>query len=135
MLTRDDAHPLVRSTNVYEERSLGLFEEADDSDSDDGEAGAAQPGPGRGSKMLGYLAFHARKQVRSFLTTTSCSELTRLGVQLAFDIWWLALALWLCCIIEREEINNPATESWLNIFNILFEIVSLLLPLRNGVCR
>lgn len=59
----------VRSTNVYEERSLGLFEEEDDSD--DGED--AYQKDAAESKVAGwtrYLAFHARRQ-------------------LAFDMWWL----------------------------------------------
>jgi len=52
-----------------------------------------------------YLALHARKQ-------------------LAFDMWWLSLALFFICIIERDKLVNPENAGWFNIFNILFEIVS-----------
>lgn len=95
----------VRATNVYEERSLGLFDEEEDDSDEESAFGKADPSE---NKMVGwtrYLAFHARRQ-------------------LAFDIWWLGLALWLVCIIERASINNPANESFFNIFAIIFELVS-----------
>lgn len=91
----------VRATNVYEERSLGVFNDDDDEEEEDVEG---QPG----GKVVGwsrYIAFHARRQ-------------------LAFDIWWLGLALWLVCIIERGQLNNVANESYFNIFSIIFELVS-----------
>lgn len=63
----------VRSTNVYEERSLGLFHDDEDEAFDENEKGP--------QAVAKYLGWHARRQ-------------------LAFDIWWLAFALWLVCIIE-----------------------------------
>ncbi|KDQ20082.1 hypothetical protein BOTBODRAFT_125633 [Botryobasidium botryosum FD-172 SS1] len=89
----------VRSTNVYEERSLGLYHEDEDED---------EPSDITGSRVKvwgNYLAFHARKQ-------------------LSFDMWWLALALWLICIIERGSLNDPNKLAWFNIFAIIFELVS-----------
>lgn len=50
-----------------------------------------------------YFAHHARKQ-------------------LAFDIWWLGLALWAICIVERTNIDDPATDSYFNVFTIMFEV-------------
>ncbi|KEI37607.1 uncharacterized protein L969DRAFT_96134 [Mixia osmundae IAM 14324] len=50
------------------------------------------------------LAHHARKQ-------------------LAFDIWWVVLAIWLICIIERHGINDPSQTS-VGIFAIVFEVIS-----------
>jgi Trk-type K+ transport system membrane component len=61
--------------------------------------------------------------------------------QLAFDIWWLAFALWLVCIIEvrlldsgicsgrvaddqKSKIDREDTATWFNVFNIIFELVS-----------
>jgi Trk-type K+ transport system membrane component len=63
--------------------------------------------------------------------------------QLAFDIWWLAFALWLVCIIEvslhlgagifivpgltsgqKSQIDRADTATWFNVFNIIFELVS-----------
>ncbi|KGB77669.1 potassium ion transporter [Cryptococcus deuterogattii R265] len=86
----------VRSTNVYEEKSLGLFGDEVEEDvlSEEGSGAHA---------VAKYIGWHARRQ-------------------LAFDIWWLAFALWLVCIIERGHIDND--QEWFNIFNILFELVS-----------
>ncbi|KAA1076364.1 low affinity potassium transporter [Puccinia graminis f. sp. tritici] len=54
-----------------------------------------------------YLALHIRKQ-------------------LAFDIWWLALAVWCICIAERSKIvSAQATDSpSFSIFSIMFEVIS-----------
>ncbi|RSH85304.1 low affinity potassium transporter [Saitozyma podzolica] len=88
----------VRSTNVYEEKSLGLFgDEEDEEDMEYSEKGA--------QAVAKYVGWHARRQ-------------------LAFDIWWLAFALWLLCIIERGPLNDTANATWFNIFSIIFELVS-----------
>ena len=52
-----------------------------------------------------FLASHARRQ-------------------LAFDIWWLGFALWLICIIERDDIQDPGSNGWFTIFSCLFELTS-----------
>ncbi|ESK97349.1 potassium transporter [Moniliophthora roreri MCA 2997] len=90
----------VRSTNVYEEQSLGVYrgEESDDED----EFQAAGP---RVTVWSRYLAMHARKQ-------------------LAFDMWWLCLGLFLVCIIERSSLDDENSATWFNIFSIIFEMVS-----------
>jgi len=90
------AYPIamsVRSTNVYEEKSLGVFE---DEEGDDNEP----TGP-----WGSYLAWHIRKQ-------------------LAFDIWWLFIALWIICLIERHNINETDNDPWFDVFPIFFELVS-----------
>ncbi|SJX64881.1 related to potassium transporter TRK-1 [Sporisorium reilianum f. sp. reilianum] len=89
----------VRSTNVYEEKSLGVY--VDES---------AEPGvvplESNNAKVWGsFLASHARRQ-------------------LAFDIWWLGFALWLICIIERNDIQDPNSNGWFTIFSCLFELTS-----------
>ncbi|KIL68748.1 hypothetical protein M378DRAFT_70617 [Amanita muscaria Koide BX008] len=89
----------VRSTNVYEERSLGVF------DDDNETEGEFDPSGSRIAVWGKYLALHARKQ-------------------LAFDMWWLATALFLICIIEQDSLINPDNATWFNVFNIIFEIVS-----------
>lgn len=96
------AYPIalsVRSTNVYEERSLGVYVEkqgdVDEELLDDPSA-----------RSWGtYLAAHARRQ-------------------LAFDIWWLGFALWLICIIERHDIQDPTSDEWFTVFSCLFELTS-----------
>lgn len=92
----------VRATNVYEERALGLFEEEDPEDEEEDEEMQHTEGA---SAVAKYLGWHARRQ-------------------LAFDMWWIALALWLVCIIERGALSDPANYEWMNIFNIIFELVS-----------
>ncbi|KAG7449729.1 uncharacterized protein BT62DRAFT_928462 [Guyanagaster necrorhizus] len=91
----------VRSTNVYEEQSLGIYRESEESET---ESEFEPTGP-RVVVWSRYLTMHARKQ-------------------LAFDMWWLGLALFLVCIIERPELDNTATMSYFNIFTIVFELVS-----------
>lgn len=91
----------VRSTNVYEEQSLGIYK--DDYNLED-ENAFSTTGP-RVTVWSRYLAMHARRQ-------------------LAFDMWWLCLALVLVCIIERGNLENTEIQGWFNIFTIIFELVS-----------
>ncbi|KAI0343670.1 hypothetical protein BDW22DRAFT_1356171 [Trametopsis cervina] len=91
----------VRSTNVYEEKSLGVFEEDDDTIP---EEEFTTPG-NRATIWSRYLAMHMRRQ-------------------LSFDMWWLGLALFLVCIIEKDNIDKADNATWFNIFVIIFELVS-----------
>jgi len=84
----------VRSTNVYEERSLGIYEDNISIDEED-----LSLSGNRVTVWGNYLAMHARKQ-------------------LAFDMWWLGLALFLICIIERDQLENQDNATWFNIFHI-----------------
>lgn len=82
----------VRATNVYEERSLGIFND------EDIDVENFKPVGSRISIWSKYLALHARKQL-------SFGELSReffIGSSLSTcsDMWWLSLALFLICIIE-----------------------------------
>ncbi|KAL6301984.1 cation transport protein-domain-containing protein [Sparassis latifolia] len=93
----------VRSTNVYEENSLGIYEE--DDDESDYEALLTSTAESRVSIWGKYLLRHARRQ-------------------LAFDMWWLALSVFLICIIERPGLTNTANATWFNVFACIFEVVS-----------
>lgn len=44
--------------------------------------------------------------------------------QLAFDIWPLALAVFLIACFERSKIMNPDTGTWFTLFRIIFECTS-----------
>ncbi|KAJ3523993.1 hypothetical protein NM688_g8637 [Phlebia brevispora] len=90
----------VRSTNVYEERSMGIFRD-DESFNED----SFTPSGNRATIWGRYLAMHARKQ-------------------LSFDMWWLGLALFLVCIVERGNLEKEQNFGWFTIFTILFELVS-----------
>ncbi|XP_006461276.1 hypothetical protein AGABI2DRAFT_118180 [Agaricus bisporus var. bisporus H97] len=90
----------VRSSNVYEEQALGVYKPEDDPEVIFETAGGSR------MRIWGrYFAMHARRQ-------------------LAFDLWWLAIALFLICIIERRNLNNPDNTGWFNIFTLIFETVS-----------
>ncbi|KAH9983705.1 cation transport protein-domain-containing protein [Russula compacta] len=92
----------VRSTNVYEERSLGIFEDKNE----DIENEEDYPATDSRVAIWGrYLGRHARRQ-------------------LSFDMWWIALALFVICITERGPLRNPDNVSWFTIFAVFFEIVS-----------
>ncbi|GAA5873110.1 hypothetical protein JCM3774_000344 [Rhodotorula dairenensis] len=89
----------IRSTNVYEEKSMGVYDEDFDDDPDEIEARFD-----KSHSATAYIGYHARKQ-------------------LAFDLWWLALAVWLICIVERYRIGSPEWPE-VTIFSLLFEVVS-----------
>jgi hypothetical protein len=60
----------------------GVYDEDFDEDPDDVEARFDKT-----HAATQYIGYHARKQ-------------------LAFDLWWLALAVWLICIVERHRIGS-----------------------------
>jgi hypothetical protein len=100
----------VRSTNVYEERSLGIFEDK----IEDIENEADYPATDSRVAIWGrYLGRHARRQLSfgkkanlfppSFLTGVRTRQND--GVSFFFffnftDMWWIALALFVICIAE-----------------------------------
>lgn len=92
----------IRSTNVYEEKSLGIFEIPPE---DEDEEPVLDNRVSRPERISRYIGWHLRRQV-------------------AFDIWWLVWGVWLICIIERGKLMDPARVSWFNIFRIIFEMVS-----------
>ncbi|KAG9312203.1 cation transport protein-domain-containing protein [Chiua virens] len=109
----------VRATNVYEEKSLGIYYHEDQFPA------AEQAFKTEGSRMSmwgHYLAMHARYQLSFGASLFFFGPV--FTVMRLTDMWWLALALFLVCIIERDNLINPEIQSWFNIFTILFEIVS-----------
>lgn len=141
------AYPVVitmRNSNVYEERSLGIYAEENDGDDgddqstlranrspDDEERGrtptnkTAPPSP---STSPGFLVRHTltlRNAITSRrLTRESNSHFVRhqLRAQLAHDAWWIVLALFIITICETSSLDaHPVVFS---AFNVLFEIVS-----------
>lgn len=87
----------LRRTNVYEERSLGIYSRPeDDEEEDKGE----QQNPNKPS----YVGAHLRKQ-------------------LSFDLWYIFLGLFLITIIEGSQLG-PNKNYDTNVFAILFEVVS-----------
>ncbi|THU84824.1 cation transporter [Dendrothele bispora CBS 962.96] len=91
----------IRSTNVYEERSLGIFETPPEG-TDDGPADLTEYGPRE--RVGRYIGWHLRRQ-------------------LSIDIWWLVWGVFLVAIIERRDIMDENLK-WFDMFHILFEMVS-----------
>ncbi|KZT38268.1 TrkH-domain-containing protein [Sistotremastrum suecicum HHB10207 ss-3] len=116
----------IRSTNVYEEKSLGIFV-PEPEDEEDVEPDIRRI-ESRRERIFKYLGWHVRHQ-------------------LSFDLWWLVVGIWLVAIIERDKIMDEDNFSWFNIFRIIFELVSaygtigltLGIPTENysfsGACR
>jgi Trk-type K+ transport system membrane component len=96
----------MRHSNVYEERSLGIYaddptvNEGSETYSDDSNPlSPKSPSPGR--------MYFIRHQLRA---------------QMAYDLWWIALAVVIICIVEAGQFTrDPVTYS---AFNIIFETVS-----------
>lgn len=86
----------LRSTNIYEERSMGLEGDPYDTNRIDREKSRSQSN----SPSAGYHIRH----------------------QLAYDLWWIVLSWILICIVEEPQLNTDA--AGFNNFTILFEVVS-----------
>ncbi|KIK57497.1 hypothetical protein GYMLUDRAFT_98602 [Collybiopsis luxurians FD-317 M1] len=91
----------IRSTNVYEEQSLGVFEVQPEEDEEEptnfGNLGPRQ-------RVGRYIGWHLRRQ-------------------LTIDIWWLVWGVFLIAIIERHNLLDDDLE-WFDLFRVLFELVS-----------
>src|SRR6267154_1611278 len=85
----------VRATNVYEERSLGIYK---DDISIDGEENFSSFSGNRMSIWGNYLTMHARRQL-AFGTRPSHDHEHEVHHR-RLDMWWLGLALFLICVIE-----------------------------------
>lgn len=89
---------VVRSTNVYEDASVAVA----DSEPNDIESDSIME---NGQVVWGrFLSRHIRHQ-------------------LEYDIGWLAVALWMICMIERTKIQD-SSHTAMSIFSILYEVVS-----------
>ncbi|KAJ6085663.1 Low-affinity potassium transport protein [Penicillium canescens] len=97
----------MRHSNVYEERSLGIYADDPSANEDD------QDSPSESSRSRLFMMpasgriYFIRHQLRA---------------QLAYDLWWIALAVIVICIVEAGQFTrDPVTFS---AFNIIFETVS-----------
>ena len=117
----------IRNTNVYEERSLGIFTD---------ERPGEEPPQMKASQIEGKDLLQGLKRTMTMShgsgraqTAKSASGWsnqdflrTQLRGQLGHDLWWIALAVFLITIIETGQFNrDPVVFS---IFNVIFEVVS-----------
>ncbi|KAL2060670.1 hypothetical protein VTL71DRAFT_9311 [Oculimacula yallundae] len=131
----------MRHSNVYEERSLGIYAEDDSSlfsaDDTDEESRVGDHHTNThtqdlaGSKPKGAVPtfFHTLPQLFNFTRALPASTQTRtqfirqqIRGQLAHDIWLLVLAVLVISCIEVSSFeSDPVTFS---VFNIIFEVMS-----------
>nr|GAT45724.1 potassium transporter [Mycena chlorophos] len=91
----------IRSTNVYESESLGVFEEPPDEADEE---------------PTNLDTFEPRERIGRYL-------LWHLDRQMSIDIWWLVWGVFLVAIIERHNILDEDLK-WFDIFRVVFELVS-----------
>lgn len=111
----------MRNSNIYEERSLGIY-------SDD-------PGYDALEKELdSAVGWFKKRFVRNGQPGEKSYFLQQqLRAQLAHDIWWLVLAVFLIMIVEGGQFERePAVFS---AFNVIFEVVSGESPLDSDTLR
>ncbi|KAL1746627.1 cation transport protein-domain-containing protein [Schizophyllum fasciatum] len=95
----------IRSTNVYEERSLGVFEAPEEEEEDEPDVIDQDMRELAPRERVGrYVGWHLRRQV-------------------SVDIWWLVWGVFLVAIIERGHLIDPE-KKWFDLFRVIFELVS-----------
>ncbi|OQO01971.1 hypothetical protein B0A48_12444 [Cryoendolithus antarcticus] len=106
----------MRNSNVYEERSLGIYAENDPEGSpEEHEKTQSSSHPGLLRRATSRMTSKPQQSNALFIRH-------QLRAQLAHDLWIIAVALFLIMIIEGHKFaENPAVYS---VFNFLFEIVS-----------
>ena len=93
----------MRSTNVYEERSLGIFEDEHDNIENE----ADYPSTDSRAAVWGrYLGRHTRRQFAFGALSGHQFFAFLIDMHLLTDLWWLALALFLICIVEVRVLVN-----------------------------
>lgn len=128
----------LRHTNVYEERSLGIYS-GDPVPPDiesglhgpSGVTGLARQFSHSGTSAIGRVFHHTFTWhgvgVRSASTNTGADSRIsfisqQIQGQLAHDMWWLAVAVLVIVTIETSNfLADPVTFS---VFNVIFEVVS-----------
>lgn len=134
----------IRNSNVYEERSLGIFAEDVSSDNPTTAAAAAATQPdastalGRSNSKTttsttasaGRIS-NIKRRMTNFAQTAAPapSRETRsyfmrqqLRAQLAHDAWFAVLAIFLILIIEMNQLERDPVH--FSVFNIIFEVIS-----------
>ena len=112
----------MRNSNVYEERSLGIY--ADDPQARKLEAELAHQNmpEGAGNNNLGSRLKRRLTNQSETMESRGYFVRQQLRSQLSHDLWWIVLAVLFICIIETSSFErDPISYS---VFNVLFEVVS-----------
>ena len=132
----------MRNSNVYEERSLGIYDDDDPAIKEQEKASnpfVSSQEPDKKSllrrrntaavlgeqlkRVATFQGVGARRSNESEEQTSRTSFIgQQIRGQLAHDLWWLVLAILVIVVIETDHfLGDPVTYS---VFNILFESVS-----------
>ncbi|KAI4225220.1 MAG: hypothetical protein L6R36_004084 [Xanthoria steineri] len=121
----------MRSTNVYEERSLGIYDEPVPEPSSDSSDETLTNQATSGSKKEALISGIKRRMTVSTENPNSKPAVSesrgyfvrqQLRGQLAHDLWWVVLAILFITIVETSSFErDPVTYS---TFNIIFEVIS-----------
>ncbi|KAJ5948297.1 hypothetical protein N7466_001312 [Penicillium verhagenii] len=103
----------MRNTNVYEERSLGIYANDDSPES---------PANTSRSNVLVDLVRHHLGRPSGSETSRGYFVHQQLRSQLSHDLWWIALAVVFIAIAESDHFNTQPVA--FATFNIIFEVVS-----------
>ncbi|KAI5263624.1 TrkH-domain-containing protein [Aureobasidium subglaciale] len=107
----------MRNSNVYEERSLGVY---DQNDPDNLSEASKDPNSiyskFRGIKKQFATGFGGLSEGKSYFLQQ------QLRAQLAHDAWWIVFAVFLIMIIEGGQFERDAKT--FSVFNVIFEVVS-----------
>ncbi|KAG9945340.1 TrkH-domain-containing protein, partial [Aureobasidium melanogenum] len=107
----------MRNSNVYEERSLGVY---DENDPDNVSEASKDPNSiysrFRGVKKQLATGFGGLSEGKSYFIQQ------QLRAQLAHDAWWIVLAVFLIMIIEGGQFERDPVD--FSVFNVIFEVVS-----------
>ncbi|PLB33638.1 putative potassium transporter [Aspergillus candidus] len=107
----------MRNTNVYEERSLGVY-------AHDSPAHETNPSTSSPNALIDLVRHHllGRQDAGTAESSRGYFVHQQLRSQLSHDVWWIALAVLFIAIAEAPHYTeNPVAYS---TFNIIFEVVS-----------
>lgn len=126
----------IRRTNVYEEQSLGIYgsitnlEDLDEIGNGSSNSDVSTTTNKSSNSVANSMDNESNKENKSRQEKRKQKPLTtrsfigaHLRRQLSFDLWYLFLGLFIVCVCESGKIQNPDMPA-LNVFSILFEIVS-----------
>ncbi|KIW08770.1 uncharacterized protein PV09_00708 [Verruconis gallopava] len=100
----------IRNSNVYEERSLGIYSDDPGYEAYEIERKTAK------SWILRRFGWSRGPEHKQYFLQQ------QLRAQLAHDLWWLALAVFFIMVVEGSQFQeDPGVFS---VFNVLFEVVS-----------
>lgn len=110
----------MRNSNVYEERSLGIYADEPGHNGSEMQRERVE----RNKLWRGIAGLHRRWKGAPEASENVPHQFLRqqLRAQLAHDLWWIVLAVFLIMIVEGSQFeSNPAVFS---VFNVIFEVVS-----------